>query len=293
MYSVLAPLVGALITVMNGVNSRFASGVGTLVASLVIHLVGLATVSTFLLLRREGIRPGRLSFYAYLGGVVGVGTVFSSAYAFSRLGASLAVALALLGQTLFSIVADATGFLGRPRYPLTARRAPGISLALAGTAIMAGAVRWDPAAMLVALAAGACPGLSSILNAELGRKKGVLRSTRANYLTGLATTAAIAAAVRPQLGAAARAVAQAGPLLALGGGTMGVAVVSSMSLIFSRMAAFSATLLIFCGEALTGVAIDAFVDGRLDSRKLIGTIVLLAGFAVDAALSRRGEIAQA
>jgi transporter family-2 protein len=286
MYTALAPLVGALITFMNGGNSRFSGRTGILVASLVIHLVGLAAVSALLLIGREPRRPGRLPFYNYLGGVVGVGTVFSSALAFSRLGASLAVALALIGQTLFSIAADATGLLGRTRYPLSARRAPGIALAMAGATIMAGALRWDALAMLAALAAGACPGLSSILNSELGRRKGFLHSTRANYVTGLATTAALALAARPPLAGAASAVAASGPLLALGGGLMGVAVVSSMSLIYSRMAAFSATLLIFCGEALTGVAIDAAAEGRLDGRKLAGTLVLLAGFAVDAALSR-------
>ena len=286
MYTVLAPLVGALITFMNGVNSRFSGQTGILVASLVIHVVGLTAVSALLLLGRERRRPGRLPFYNYLGGVVGVGTVFTSALAFSRLGASLAVALALIGQTLFSIAADATGFLGRTRYPLSARRIPGIALALAGAAIMAGALRWDALAMLAALAAGACPGLSSILNAELGRRKGFLHGTRANYLAGLATTVAIVAIARPPLAGSARAVAESGALLALGGGLMGVAVVSSMSLIYSRMAAFSATLLIFCGEALTGVAIDAAAEGRLDGRKLAGTLVLLAGFAVDAMLTR-------
>ena len=43
-----------------------------------------------------------------------------------------------------------------------------------------------------------------------------------------------------------------------------------MSLIYSRMAAFSATLLIFCGEALTGVAIDAAAEGRLDGAEARG-----------------------
>ena len=217
MYTVFAPLVGALITFMNGVNSRFSERTGILVASLAIHLVGLAAVSALLLLGRERRRPGRLPFYNYLGGVVGVGTVFTSALAFSRLGASLAVALALIGQTLFSIAADATGLLGRTRYPLSSRRIPGIALAMAGAAVMAGALRWDALAMLAALAAGACPGLSSILNSELGLRKGFLRSTRANYLAGLATTAAIFAVARPPLADSARAVAESGPLLALGG----------------------------------------------------------------------------
>jgi bacterial/archaeal transporter family-2 protein len=274
---------------MNGVNSRFSGAVGNLVSTLVIHLVGLAAVSIVLLVKRERARPGRLPLYYYLGGFVGVGTVFSCNFAFAALGASLAVALALLGQTLFSVAVDATGFLGRRKYPLSARSLPGIALALSGVAVMASDWRSSAIAMLVALASGTLPGLSFILNSELGRRKGIFRSTRANYLVGLATTLAIVAAVRPPAADAVRAVAAAGPLLALGGGLMGVAMVAAANLIFPRVPAFSATLLMFSGQALAGVLIDYAVAGAFDARKLLGTILLLAGLAINSLLSRRRD----
>jgi uncharacterized membrane protein YdcZ (DUF606 family) len=247
---------------MNGLNSRFAAYAGSLVSTLVIHL----------------------------GGFVGVGTVFSSIYAFTVLDASAAVALSLLGQTLFSIGADSSGFLGRKRYPVSARSLPGIGLAFAGVAIMVGNRRSSALAMLIALASGALPGLSFVLNSELGRRKGTFRSVRLNYLVGLATTLAIVAAARPPVSAiatAARAVAAAGPLLALGGGLMGVAVATAVNLIFPRMAAFSATLLLFSGQALAGILIDAFTAGTFDASKLVGTLVLLAGLAINGRLAER------
>lgn len=290
MYLALAPLVGALITLMNGLNSRFSQIVGNLVSSLAIHSAGLAVVSIALLVKREKTRPGRLPFYYYFGGVFGVGTVFFSNYSFSALGASFAVALALLGQTLFSLAVDATGFLGRKKYAFTIRSLPGLALAIAGVAVMAGNWQSDAPAMLVALASGALPGLSFVLNAELGRKKGILRSTRVNYLTGLATTIAIIAAVRPDVGAAGRAIAAAGPFLCLAGGSMGVAVVTAMNFIFPRIPAFSATLLVFSGQALTGVLIDFVAEGSLDAKKIVGSLVLLAGLSINAVLSKRGSI---
>ena len=67
MYSALAPLVGAVITLMNGINSRFAGFVGYIVASLVIHVVGLVLVSLILLGRREVREPGRLPFLLLFG----------------------------------------------------------------------------------------------------------------------------------------------------------------------------------------------------------------------------------
>lgn len=293
MYSALAPFIGVLITLMNDVNSRFSGVVGNCVATLVIHIVGLTAVSAVLLMKREKAQPGRLPVYYYLGGVIGVGTVFSSIYAFASLGASFAVALGLFGQTLFSLAADATGFLGRKKYPLSARRLPGICLAVAGVAVMAGNWRVDAPATLVALASGALPGLTFILNSELGRRKGIFRSTRINYMTGLVTTLLFVAAVRPPTVASLYAVASAGPLLALGGGITGVAVVAAINLVFPRIPAFSATLLMFSGQAMAGLIIDAVTTGVFDARKLIGTIVLLAGLAINALLARRAEAGRA
>jgi transporter family-2 protein len=299
-YSVFVPLVGALITFMSGVNTRLTARVGFLAAAIVIHVAGLAAVSVILLVKHEERREerhdggpeARLPAWYYMGGVVGVVTVFSSIYAFTTLGASLAVALALLGQALFSIALDATGFLGRTRFPLSIRRLPGITLAIAGVMVMSHAVisgdwRADVPAILMALVAGATPVISFTLNSELGRRKGLLRSTRANYLTGLAGTLLVVAVVRPPVIDAVRAVAAAGPFLALGGGFMGVVVVTSMNFVFPRMSAFAATLLLFSGQALMGV----LLEGVFDAGKLIGTVVLLAGLAVDSLLSRRVEAA--
>ncbi len=283
----IAPLSGIVITLANLLNSRLAAHVGNLTATLVIHCVGLSAVSLILLARREKPRSGRAPFVYYLGGFVGVGTVFASNYAFAALGASLAVSLALFGQTAFSLAADATGLLGRPKYPLALRRIPGIALAFAGIALMAGSWRSEALAKLAALASGVFVGLSSVLNAELGRRKGLLRSTRVNYIAGLATTLLIVAALRPAAAPAVSAVEAAGPILAFGGGLMGVAVVTAMSFVFPRMAVFSATILIFGGQALAGILLDLAARGSLDLWKLLGTAVLLAGLALDSALSPR------
>jgi Uncharacterized protein conserved in bacteria len=287
------------------VNSRFAEKTGIVAASLAIHCVGLAAISVIVLAssrsRRKASRESktRPPFYYYLGGVIGVGTVFSSTYAFSSLGASLAVALALFGQTLFSLAADATAFLGRERHPLRPRRIPGLALALAGIAAMTNGLRelrFLPAA--AALLSGMLPGLSSVLNAELGRRRGFLTSTLANYLTGLATTALVAVAclgaasgdgfgaATAGIAAALSAIASAGPILVCGGGLMGVLAVTSMSGVFSRMSAFAATLLIFCGQAVAGLSIDFASTASIDVGKLVGTILLLAGLALDSALAR-------
>jgi len=294
-YTALAPLIGAVITVMNDLNSRSSELAGILLATVVIHVVGLLVVSAVLLVRREDTSRGRLPIPYYLGGFVGVGTVFSSMYAFSSLGASLAVALGLLGQTLFSVAVDATGFMGRTRYPLSARSFPGIVLAVAGVAVMVQDWRSDAPAMIVGLASGVLPGLTFIFNSELGRKKGIFHGTRINYIVGLSTILLLVAATRPSLDTvvkaaeAVRAAGPAAPFLVLGGGVTGVIVVSSINFVFPRIPAFSATLLMFAGQAMTGVTIDAIATGSFDVRRVAGTLVLLVGLAVNGWLARRRE----
>jgi transporter family-2 protein len=273
-------------------NSRLSGLVGNLVAAAVIHVVGLAVVQAVLFVKREPVQPGRLPISYYIGGFVGVGSVLSMNYTFAALGAALAVSLSLLGQTLFSIVVDATGFMGRKRYPLSVRRLPGVCLAIVGAVVMAGSWRSDALPMLVALLSGAFPTLSSASNSELGRRKGVFRSTRINYIVGLGTTMVIVLAARPPVMAAAHAIAAAGPILLLGGGITGVIVVASLNIIFPRIPAFTATVLMFTGQALTGVIIDFAANGAFDARKLIGTFILIAGLALNALLSRHAGAEQ-
>jgi transporter family-2 protein len=273
---------------MNSLNSRFTLAVGSTLAVLAIHVAGLAAVCLILLFRKEEGSGDRPPFYYYLGGLAGVGTVFTSAYAFSRLGAALAVSVALLGQTLFALTADSTGILGRTRYPLSPRRAPGIALAVAGIAVMSiGTGHPEPLPFLAALAAGAIPGLTFVLNSELGKRLGVFRSTRINYVMGLGTTLAVALVLRPSLVGAAGNFLKAGPLLVLGGGLLGVLVTTAMNLIMPRIPAFTATILLFTGQAAAGLAIDAIARGSLDLRKLLGTAILVAGLALDTALRRQ------
>ncbi len=294
MYGALAPLVGALVTIMSGINSRLSEIAEPVVAVLVIHATGLIAIMCISLVRHTKVRrdkalPRTLPFWHYLGGLVGVATVFSSNYAFSALGASLTMAVALLGQTIFSVVTDATGMLGRTKYPLSARRLPGIALALAGVAVMGGNWRLAGPALLVAFGAGVTSGLSTVLNAGLGAGKGVFYSVRTNYAVGLATTAVLAAIIRPSLPDAAAAVVKAGPFLAIAGGLIGIVVVSTINVIVPRLSVFMFTILMFTGQTVAGIIMDALGDGAIDVLKIVGTAILLCGLAIDTLLSGHGK----
>lgn len=290
----LAPFSGILITMMNAINSRFALQVGNLRSVVVVHLVGLLAISLVIAVRRDRSVHDRPPVYLYAGGIVGVGTIFACNVAYASMDASLAVSLSLLGQTIFSLFVDTTGFLGRKRYPLGPRALPGFLLAMAGVAVLSGfnfrSIAYAPFALL----AGMLPAFSFILNAQLAGRIGILRSTRANYVTGLGTTAIIAIVVSlsgsasgfVSMGGFAAAVMQAGPVLALGGGLLGVIMVGVANYVFPRLPALYATLLMFGGQALAGVALDWAVRGALDLRTITGTLIVLVGLGLNASRAR-------
>lgn len=290
----LAPFSGILITMMNAINSRFALQVGNLRSVVVVHLVGLLAISLVIAVRRDRSVHDRPPVYLYAGGIVGVGTIFACNVAYASMDASLAVSLSLLGQTIFSLFVDTTGFLGRKKYPLGPRALPGFLLAMAGVAVLSGfnfrSIAYGPFALL----AGMLPAFSFILNAQLAGRIGILRSTRANYVTGLGTTAIIAIVVSlsgsasgfVSMGGFAAAVMKAGPVLALGGGFLGVIMVGVANYVFPRLPALYATLLMFGGQALAGVALDWAVRGALDLRTITGTLIVLTGLGLNASRAR-------
>jgi transporter family-2 protein len=287
MYAIFAPLIGALITAMNGINSVLAAGAGSYLSVLVVHVVGLVAVSAVLLFfRKEKASGERLAFWFYGGGFVGVGTVFTCNAAFANLGASLAVALALLGQMIGSLAVDSSGFLGRKKYPLSPRSLPGIALALAGIYVMAGRQSGKLLFMGVAFLSGILPLVSFILNSQLALAKGVWHSARMNYVVGLSTTIVLVAIIRPPLGQGLAALPGIGAVYLLGGGILGVIMTAATNFLFPKMPALWSTLLMFAGQALAGVVIDAVAQGSFSAAKLAGTLLVLAGLALNALLSR-------
>jgi transporter family-2 protein len=290
MYALFAPLAGGLLTLMNILNSVLAVRVGNYVSLIVIHSVGLVALCLILLIRKERGSGAKLPFYYYGGGFVGVGTVLACNVAYAKLDASLAVSLALLGQLIGSIVVDTTGLLGRKKYPLSARSLPGIVLALVGIIIISGPWAGKISFMALALISGLLPSVSFTMNSQLGVAKGIFRSAWMNYALGLVTTLVLIAIVRPPLAQGVAGLGGTGLLYIVGGGLLGVVMVVATNFIFPKIPALWSTLLMFTGQALTGVIVDAIAQGSFSGRKLAGTLIVLSGMGVNAALDRKKVI---
>ena len=86
MYSLSAFFIGCVVTVMNGLNSALALQVGNPATLIAVHTAGLASVSLLLFVHRESSPGGKLPFYYYGAGVLGVGTVLACNVCFAALG---------------------------------------------------------------------------------------------------------------------------------------------------------------------------------------------------------------
>jgi len=279
-YSLSVFFIGCVVTVMNGLNSALSLRVGNPASLIAVHLAGLATVSLLLLARREVTPGGRLPFYYYCAGVLGVGTVLASNVCFAALGASLSVGLALFGQVTGALFVDGFGLFGMKRRGFDAAKLIGPALALVAVFVMAEG--WDLGSPFMALAFGT--GLLTLagfgLNSHLAGTIGPLRATRVNYLSGLFTSAIVVALIRPSFAGLGVTLRGVSPILLLGGGALGVLVVAGMNRIFPRIPASSSTLLLFSGQVAAGLLVDLATSRALPPRRIAGAALLILALAV-------------
>lgn len=137
MYKLFAILIGFLITVMVSINGKLASFLGDYTSVLVIHMVGLVSISLILLTSKKRIRVNKgIPIYLFAGGAVGVFVVLFNNICFKNLGVSLTLALGLLGQSIASGIIDHFGLFGMTESKFKPKKFLGFGLIAIGIAIM-------------------------------------------------------------------------------------------------------------------------------------------------------------
>jgi transporter family-2 protein len=132
-------LSGGLLTLMIHFNGQLAHYGSPLFSSWAAHGTGTVAAVVFLaLLSRRGTTSARTSLpapaWAYLGGLAGAVTVMLSGVTVNTaLALSGTLALGLVGQVVFSLVADRWGLFGLPRKRPSIRDIGALGLILAGS----------------------------------------------------------------------------------------------------------------------------------------------------------------
>ncbi|KMN42211.1 MULTISPECIES: DMT family transporter [Bacillus] len=137
LYNFLSVFIGALIAIMIPLNGILSEIIGNYTASVVIHLVGLVAVVIVLIINKNKILFEKgIPLYLYSAGAIGVFTVLFSNISFSALGASITIALSLLGQSIASIVIDHYGLLGMKVAKFEKKKLIGLLFISSGIVVM-------------------------------------------------------------------------------------------------------------------------------------------------------------
>lgn len=283
----LAILSGLIISVMVLFNGELSLVFGTALATVIIHIVGIVPSAFMAAFAKKPPRQ-KVPWYLLCGGFVGVLLTYSNIYTVTAAGVSLTVALGLLGQCTLSLLIDGLGWFGVPKQHFDVKRIGGLVLVAAGAAVMlllgggwqvlSGGSAAQPlaAVVVVGLVGGACNVLNRTLNAGLGGRIGVYRSTLVNYITGLVLSAAILLILRPAL---ATPPALQGPMdfFMYCGGLLGVVVVILSNMVTLKLSSLVMTLLVFISQLATGILLDFIRTRTLPLGQLVGAVLLLAG----------------
>ncbi|MHC1748636.1 MAG: DMT family transporter [Cellulosilyticaceae bacterium] len=138
MYNLYAAIIGIFIALMIGINGILSEQVGTYSSTVMIHLIGFIAIIGIVLIKKVKISFNRsIPLYLYLGGAIGVFTVLFNVTSFSAIGASLTMALGLLGESIASTIIDHYGLFGTKITHFNPKKIWGLLLIILGIAVMA------------------------------------------------------------------------------------------------------------------------------------------------------------
>jgi transporter family-2 protein len=138
----VAFLVGALITVQVGTNTRLKEAFGEAMPAVIgSSMLGVAILTLATVVSRtpwpSAARLAGATWWAWLGGLLGAVYAVATVLMARRLGAATLTAAVVTGQLVCSVVLDHFGALGFTEHALSAGRVAGCLLMIAGFVLIA------------------------------------------------------------------------------------------------------------------------------------------------------------
>lgn len=279
----LAGAIGGTISCMVVLNTRFGE-VATMPVSFIFnHAIGVVAITIIMIgLRIKRGKPAvreKAPWYLWGGGLFGFLILNSNFITVVNIGASLAMATAVFGQSVGSLLFDLTGWMGRKRYPISRRKAGTLSISLAGIVLMAsqGGTFAVPY-VIIGILTGTITMIQMVYNSRFAAYKGIFFSARHNVLSGLILAGVIYlfTAFEPTV-QSFRSLNEVPLFLILGGGLLAVLVVSGTNYVIPRIPAIYSALLLSSVQIITSIILDYYMYGLFSGRMLAGAVVILVG----------------
>jgi transporter family-2 protein len=283
----LAILSGGFLAVTILMNGQLSASYGSVFSTVFIHVSGLIAAIVFVLFQRQPKQNKiRIPWHLFIGGFIGVFSVYANIFTFAALGVSLTIALGLVGQCTLSLLIDTLGWFGMPKQHISVRRLLGLGIILCGIALMVVFNQGSEdlakfsASTILLLVLGVLAGfsivLSRMMNAKLAERIGVPKSTLANYVTGSALSSLIwlaAGAALPDF-TVPKSLFES---IIYMGGLLGIVVVAISNHISLKLSALVMTLLVFISQQGVGLLLDTLMGGIFPLGQFGGALLLIAG----------------
>lgn len=279
----LASAIGSMISFMVVFNTRFGEVSDMSVSFIFNHAIGVVAITiilAFLRIRRgKPAQRQKAPWYLWFGGAFGFLILNSNYITIVHIGASLAMATAVFGQSLGSLLFDLTGFMGRKTYAISRKKAFTLTVSFIGIAIMAsqGGTFAIPY-VVIGVLTGIITMIQMVYNSRFAAYKGVFFSARNNVLSGLVIAVVVYAITSADATLEAFATVGEVPVpLMLGGGLLAVLVVSGTNHVIPRIPAIYSALLLSSSQIITSIVLDYYMYDLFSTRLLVGAIVILIG----------------
>jgi transporter family-2 protein len=133
---IITACAGGFVALQAPINSRLGSAVGTFQGALVSFLIGTVALAIIAALSHGGLgqiaEARGLSWYWFLGGLLGAVYVTTILVTVRTLGAGGVTAATITGQLSMAVAVDHFGWFGIARQPVTVARVAGIVLLALG-----------------------------------------------------------------------------------------------------------------------------------------------------------------
>lgn len=282
-YPILVFATGMVISIMVVFNTEFGVATTMGVSLMANQAVGIFIITMIMWGGRKNLSfnpPRRKSpKWLWFGGLFGFAILNLNYVTIVNIGASLAMATAVFGQSLCALVFDLTGFMGMKKVGLDKRKLLTLAVSASGIVVMAfaGGTFAIPY-ILLGILAGVLTMTQMVYNGLFASYKGELFSARQNVISALVFAAVFYAVFEPrQTLEGLRAIAHTPWYLVVSGGTLAVFVVVSCNFVIPKIPAIYSALLMSAGQILMSIAIDKVFYGVFTVQLFIGALLILAG----------------
>lgn len=143
--------------------------------------------------------------------------------------------------------------------------------------------------VLFAVLAGAMVVLSMVMNSQLARGIGIFQGVFINFGAGLLTALPVYFLCSFFELEALSDMSYAAPWYAFLGAFFGIAIVAACNVVIPKIPVVYSAVLIFLGQIVTGLVLDALTAGFFDQYKAIGALLITAGLFLNARIDARSD----